>query len=230
LAQLREPIMSFVALQTAPADFGEMLVGLAAAEGSASHPYTHSYELNADPLANRNLADVLHLLSMLHGPQPGLIELAGERNVMPHAADWFRQAAAGFTAERHYLTQLIVAAGPAPSTPGEADTAAVILDLRRAMETIVCSERFGCGLGAIVALVLDWQAIRSVLDTAASRIGIGVPTSLLPSESHTAEVLARLSVQPRLDRTLSFGARQLLVQHRGLWDLLEARKDARAER
>jgi hypothetical protein len=230
LAQLREPIMSFVALQTTPADFGEMLVGLAAAEGTASHPYTHSYELNADPLANRNLADVLHLLSMLHGPQPGLIELAGERNVLPHAADWFRQAAAGFAAERHYLTQLIVAAGPAPSTPGEADTAAVILELRRAMDTIVCSDRFGCGLGAIVALVLDWQAVRAVLDTAASRIGIGIPTSLFPGEGATARLLAELPVQPRLDRTLSFGARQLLVQHRGLWDLLEARREARTER
>jgi len=222
--------MSFVALQTAPADFGEMLVALAAAEGSASHPYTHSYELNADPIATRNLADVLHLLSMLHGPQPGLIELAGERNILPEAADWFHQAAAGFTAERHYLTQLIVAAGPAPSTPGEADTAAAILDQRRAMETIVCSDRFGCGIGAIVALILDWQSIRSVLDTAATRIGIMVPDTLLPSEEATALLLANLPVHPRLDRTLSFGARQLLLQHRGLWDVLEARKDARLAR
>ena len=222
--------MSFVALQTAPADFGEMLVALAAAEGSASHPYTHSYELNADPIATRNLADVLHLLSMLHGPQPGLIELAGERNVLPEAADWFHQAAAGFTAERHYLTQLIVAAGPAPSTPGEADTAAAILDQRRAMETIVCSDRFGCAIGAIVALILDWQSIRSVLDTAGTRIGIMVPDTLLPSEEATALLLANLPVHPRLDRTLSFGARQLLLQHRGLWDVLEARKDARLAR
>jgi hypothetical protein len=230
LAQLREPIMSFVALQTAPADFGEMLVALAASEGSASHPYTHSYELNADPLATRNLADVLHLLSMLHGPQPNLIELGGERNVLPEAADWYREAAAGFAAERHYLTQLIVAAGPAPSTPGEADTAAAILDQRRAMETIVCSERFGCGMGAIAALILDWQAIRAVLDTAATRIGIRVPASQLPNEAATAHILGNLPVQPRLDRTVSFGARQLLLQHRGLWDLLEARKEARVER
>jgi hypothetical protein len=230
LVLLREPIMSFVALQTAPADFGEMLVGLAAAEGSASHPYTHSYELNADPLATRNLADVLHLLSMLHGPQPGLIELAAERNVLPEANDWFRHAAAGFANERHYLTQLIVAAGPSPSTPGEADTAAVILDLRRAMDTIVCSDRFGCGIGAIVALILDWQAIRAVLDTAAARIGIHAPASQLPTEAATAHVLASLPPHPRLDRSLSFGARQMLIQHRGIWDLLEARKDARVGR
>jgi len=222
--------MSFVALQTAPADFGEMLVALAASEGSASHPYTHSYELNADPLATRNLADVLHLLSMLHGPQPGLIELGSERNVLPEAADWFRQAAAGFAAERHYLTQLIVAAGPAPSTAGEADTAAAILDQRRAMETIVCSDRFGCGIGAIAALILDWQAIRAVLDTAATRIGISVPANQLPDDEATAHILSHLPIQPRLDRTLSFGARQLLLQHRGLWDVLEARKEARVER
>jgi hypothetical protein len=37
-------------------------------------------------------------------------------------------------------------------------------------------------------------------------------------------------VQPRLDRTLSFGARQFLIQHRGLWDLLEARREARTDR
>jgi len=230
LAQLREPIMSFVALQTAPADFGEMLVALAASEGSASHPYTHSYELNADPLATRNLADVLHLLSMLHGPQPGLIELGSERNVLPDAANWFREAAAGFAAERHYLTQLIVAAGQAPSTPGETDTVAAILDQRRAMETIVCSDRFGCGIGAIVALILDWQAIRAVLDTAATRIGIRVPVCQLPNEEATAHILANLPIQPRLDRTLTFGARQLLLQHRGLWDVLEVRKEARVEK
>jgi hypothetical protein len=222
--------MSFVALLTAPADFGEMLVALAAAEGSASHPYTISYELNADPLATRNLADVLHLLSMLHGPQPGLIELGGERNVLPEAAGWFREAAAGFAAERHYLTQLIVAAGPGPSTPGEADTSAAILDQRRAMETIVCSDRFGCGIGAIVGMILDWQAIRAVLDTAATRIGIPVPTNNLPSEEATSFILANLPVYPRLDRTLSFGARQLLLQHRGLWDVLEARAAARIAR
>lgn len=222
--------MSIVALQTAPADFGEMLVALTAAEGTASHPYTISYELNADPLATRHLADVLHLLAMLHGPQPGIIELAGGRNVVPEANSWFQEAAVGFVAERQYLTQLIVAAGPGPSTPGEADTAAAILDQRRAMETIVCSDRFGCGIGALVALTLDWQAVRAVLDTAATRIGISVPISQLPGEDATAEVLADLPVTARLDRTLSFGARQLLLQHRGLWDLLEARSAARSAR
>jgi hypothetical protein len=220
--------MSVVALQQPSIDFGEMLVALAAAEGSASHPYTHSYALNADPLANRNLADVLHLLAMLHGPLPGLIELAGERNTLPHAEPWFRQAIAGFAAERQFLTQLIVAAGPGPSTPGEADTAAAVVDQRRAIHTIAASDRFGCALGATIALILDWQAIRAVLDTAAARIGMPCPHPSLPEDAATSQLLASLPDHPRLDRTLSFGARQLLVQHRGLWDLLEARAEARA--
>ncbi|WP_294391706.1 hypothetical protein [uncultured Sphingomonas sp.] len=221
--------MSVAILQTAPIEFGELLVALAAAEGSASHPYTHSYELNADPLANRNLADVLHLLAMLHGPQPGLIETAAERNVLPEAERWFKQTAIAFAAERQFLAQLIVSAGPAPSTPGEAETAAAIMDQRHAMEVIASSDRFGCALGATVALMFDWEAIRAVLDTAAARIGIEAPDMLFPDESETIEILASLTPQPRLDRTLSFGARQLLVQHRGLWDVLEARAAARGQ-
>jgi hypothetical protein len=220
--------MSVVAFQPVPVDLAGMLVALAAAEGSSGHSYTHSYELNADPLANRNLADVLHLLAMLHGPQPGLIEISAERNVLPDADGWFRAAIAGFAAERAFLTQLIVAAGPGPSTPGEADTAAAVLEQRRAMAVIATSDRFGCTLGAAIALVLDWQAIRAVLETAAVRIGLDCPAMTLPDEAATGAVLASLPDHPRIDRTLSFGARQLLVQHRALWDLLEARTAARA--
>jgi len=32
---------------------------------------------------------------------------------------------------------------------------------------------------------------------------------------------------PALERAIMFGVQQLLVQHRGLWDLLEARAEAR---
>ena len=92
---------------------------------------------------------------------------------------------------------------------------------------IAASDRFGCALGGAAALVLDWQSIRAVLDTAANRIGIPVPPSGMPDEAATAAVLGTLHDQPRLDRTLSFGARQLLLQHRGLWDLLESRAAAR---
>jgi hypothetical protein len=219
--------MSVAIVEAASDTMGEMLIALAAAEGSASHPYTHSFELNADPLATRNLADVLHLLSILHGPQPGLPELAAIRNVAPQADRWFRQAVDGFAAERSYLAQMIAIAGPSPSTPGEAETSAAVLGQRHALMTIAASDRFGCALGAVAALLFDWQSIRAVLDTAAARIGVDAPRSQLPDDEDTADMLNSLPPTPRLDRALVFGGRQLLVQHRGLWDLLEARSRAR---
>ncbi|UAK23894.1 DUF6975 family protein [Sphingomonas nostoxanthinifaciens] len=219
--------MPFAALEQGDADFGAMMVALAATEGSASHPYTVSIELNADSLATRNLADTLHLLSMLHGVHPGLIEMAADRNVLPEADEWFHQAVSAFTLERAYLAQLIVAAGPVPSTPGETETAATVANQRHAFGTIAASDRFGCSLGAAAAMVLDWQSIRSVLDTGAARLGVTVGRCRMPDEELTATLLARLPEQPRLGRTLAFGARQLLVQHCGLWDLLEARAAAR---
>jgi hypothetical protein len=219
--------MSVAIVEAQSENMGDMLIALAASEGSASHPYTHSFELNADPLATRNLADVLHLLSILHGPQPGLTELAAMRNVAPQADQWFRQAVDGFAAERAYLAQMIAIAGPTPSTPGEAETSAAVMGQRHALVTIAGSDRFGCALGAVAALLFDWQSIRAVLDTAATRIGVAVPQSLLPDDDATSDMLNSLSPHPRLDRALIFGARQLLVQHRGLWDLLEARAKAR---
>lgn len=220
--------MPVVALDSPEVDFGATMVALCATEGSASHPYTISVELNADPLATRNLADALHLLCMLHGTWPGLIEIAAERNVLPAADGWFAAAAAGFADERAYLTQLTVAAGPVPSTPGEMECASTVIAQRQAFETIARSDRFGCAIGATAALVLDWQSIRSVLDTGAARLGLAAHATTLPDEDATAALLAVLPAQPRLDRTLSFGARQVLVQHHGLWELLEARAAARA--
>jgi hypothetical protein len=219
--------MPVAIVETASENMGDMLIALAAAEGSAGHPYTHSFELNADPVATRNLADVLHLLSILHGPQPGLPELAAIRNVAPQADQWFRQAVDGFAVERAYLAQLTAVAGPAPSTPGEAETSAAVLGQRHALMTIAASDRFGCALGAAAALLFDWQSIRAVLDTAATRIGIDVPQSLLPDDEDTSAMLNGLSPHPRLDRALIFGGRQVLVQHHGLWGLLEARAKAR---
>lgn len=220
--------MSLAALDTPAADFGAMLVTLAANEGSAAHPYTHSAELNAGPTATRNLADALHLLSMLHGEQPGLIDIAAERNPMGEADLWFARTARGFATERAYLAQLIVVAGPTPSTPGEAETAATLVGQRQALGMMGRSERFGCAIGATAGLLLDWQAIRAVLDTAAERLGVAITPCVLPDEASTAALLGLLPEHPRLDRTLSFGARQLLAQHHHLWELLEARTAARA--
>lgn len=220
--------MSFPALDQVSTGFGSLLVSLVAGEGSGSHAWLHSAELNAGPEATRNMADMLHLLSLLHGTQPGLIEASAERNVVPEADNWFLGAIAGFAAERAYMAQLIVAAGPAPSTPGEAATVAAVLAQRHALDTIAHSDRFGCALGATAGLLLDWMPIRAALDTAAERLGVDPAPIELPTEEETSALLAALPPRPRLDRTLSFGARQLLVHHQCMMDLLETRASARA--
>lgn len=221
--------MPLAAIEPDTQALGAMLVSLACSEGSGAHPYIHSAALNAGPLATRNLADALHLLSMLHGPQPGLIERVANANLVAGADLWLMQAAAGFAAEREYLTELIIAAGPPPSTPGEAECAAAVMAQRHALATMAVSERYGCAIGAAAALVLDWQAIRAALDTAAARLGVPIVPCALPDEDGTAMMLEMLPAHPRLDRTLTFGACQLLVQHCGLWELLQTRASARGE-
>jgi hypothetical protein len=89
------------------------------------------------------------------------------------------------------------------------------------------SERRGCALGAAFALVMDWRAIRQVIDDTARRFGIDQPVALIPTIAETQAVTAAISGSPAVDRAVMFGAQQLLVQHRGLWDLLEARQQAR---
>lgn len=216
-----------VALETSPIDRGDLLTSLVAGEGSATHAWLHSPELNASADATRNLSDMLHLLTMLHGPQSGLIELVAEHNVWPGGDAWLAQAARGFANERGNLGQLIVAAGPVPSTPGEAATMSALLAQRQAMATIARSDRFGCAIGAVVGLLLDWLPIRAVMETAAERLNVPFAPLRLPSEEETAQVLASMPEQPRLERTLVFGARQIMLHHQCLLDLLATRAGAR---
>lgn len=210
-------------------DRGSLLIAIVAGEGSGAHPWLHSAELNAGPAATRNMADLLHLLSLLHAAQPCLAETVAAQNVWPGADAWLLAACAGFAVERDYLAQLIVAAGPVPSTPGEAATVAAVLAQRQALATIGRSDRFGCAIGAFAALLLDWQPIRATLDTAAYRLGVAPSPVTLPGEAETAALLDGLPEQPRLARTLAFGARQLLTHHQCLWELLELRAGAREQ-
>ena len=211
----------------APVDHGGVMVSLVAGEGSAAHSWLHSAELNAGPSATRNVADLVHLLSMLHGRTPGLIETAAEQNCWSGADAFLRKAAAGFAAERVYLADLIAAAGPAPSTPGDSGTVSAINAQYYTLATLARSERFGCTIGAVTAMLLDWQPIRAVLDGAADRLGLAAPQSLFPDEDACGTLLASLPDRPRLDRTLTFGARQVLAIHTGLLDYLSVRAGAR---
>lgn len=206
---------------------GDLLSSLVRAEGSAGQGYCASETLRRGPQASRNLADAIHQLCALHGRHPGVVDFALER-AATGSADWLLAAAAAFAEERAYLTRLVVAAGPLPSTPGQAETEAAVIGQRHAIEMLARSDRNGCALGAAAALIADWAAVREVLDLAADRFGVEREPSMLPDEAVVRAALAETAGSPAIERAISFGAQQILVQHRGLWSLLEARAAARA--
>ena len=205
----------------------DLLFALAVSEGSAGHPYVGA--LCTSAAKPRDLADAIHALGMLHGRHPGVIDYAVERNPHRVAPDWLDAAAGAFGRERSLLTKLVVASGPLPSTPGQAESEAAVTGQRHALGMLAQSDRAGCALGAALALILDWRAIRWVLDAAAQRLSVPAPAMTLPRAEETRAVIAGLAGEPAVERALAFGAQQVLVQHRGLWDLLETRSAARRE-
>lgn len=201
------------------------LTALVAADGSGGHAVVRALER---PQASaRDLADAVHALCMLHGRQPGVLDHADARHAYPAAQPWLAVAAQGFAEERAYLAQLVAAAGPLPSTPGQRETDATIAAQNHALDMLAQSDRTGCAAGAAVALVLDWRGIRVLLDRAADRFGVTPPAMQLPDEAETGAVIAALGEPAAVERAMGFGAQQLLAQHRGLWELIGARAHAR---
>lgn len=200
---------------------------LVAEQGTAAHLYPASVELLTGRSATRNLADAVHYLCTLHGRYPGVIDHAAMRTAHDAARQWAIDAVDAFGIERTYLARLAVAAGPLPSTPGQAESEAAVIGQRHALEMLSQSDRDGCAIGAAIALVMDWRAIRGLLDVAATRLGVDAPVCRLPSGEESRALAEALSVAPLVERAILFGATQLIGQHRGLWDLLEARQLAR---
>lgn len=205
---------------------GERLVARVLAQGSAAHPYISSDALARGPDAARNLSDAVHLLCTLHGRHPGVVDHAANRSIEAPLRDWFNQATLAFAAERGLLARLAVAAGPIPSTPGASGTQAAVVAQRHAIEMLARSERNGCALGAALALALDWGALRPVLDWAAARFGVAAEPYKLDAEA-IAAIADAAAASAGVERAMTFGAEQIAVQHFGLWDLLEARQQAR---
>jgi hypothetical protein len=197
--------------------------------GCARHPHLQALIEGSGPQSGRDLADAVHLLCGLHGRHPGLIELALTQCSDGKARPWLARAAEAFERERLYLVRLTSAVGPLPSTPGAAETEASLLAQRHALEILASSERQGCALGAATALVGDWWPIRRLLDHAAARAGIECPAPSLPDEASLVAIVEQSSDTPASGRALAFGGEQLLLQHRALFDLLEARASARAD-
>ncbi len=207
----------------------EVHLARVADDGCANHPHLAALSGATGRDAGRNLADFVHLLCSVHGRHPGLIQLALAQCPTGPAGEWLGQAADAFERERSFVLRLTAAVGPMPSTPGATETEASLTAQRHALEILAGSERCGCALGAATALVGDWWAVRRVLDHVAVRLGVTVPPPSLPDEASVIGVIGAASDTPASERALAFGAEQLLLQHRCLFDLLEARAEARVD-
>lgn len=220
--------MNGQALQTgATRDTADALLALVRADGTASHAHPASDVLIKGPESARNVADIVHLLCLLHGRHPGVIDHAVAREADAGTKEFLTVAAEAFAEERALLAKLVVSVGPQPSTPGQADTESAVLAQHHAVEMLAQSERTGCSFGAAMAVVADWAAVRPVLEMVAKRLSIDIAPSKLPAFDDIAAAIRTASNSPAAERAMLFGAQQILAQHRGLWDLLEARAIAR---
>ena len=197
------------------------------AAGSHGHLHLQDLKAVAAGILPRDFDDLVHMLCNLYGRHPALLDLA--LNLCPAGPThvWLSETANAFERERLYLVRLTAAVGPLPSTPGSAETEGALVAARHALETLAKSERCGCALGAATALISDWRAIRPLLDRAATRVGIEPPAFALPDEESIAGALADGADSSAAERAIRFGAEQLLLQHRAMFDLLEARAEAR---
>lgn len=210
---------------TGVAAMGRSIGDIVAIDGTAASE--HALALCAPTAATRDLSDAVHALCALHGATPSMVELAIAARGGQDVQQWMHDAAVAFDEERHALAALTAAIGPLPSTPGQAESEAAISGQQHALATLARSDRSGCALGAALAFLLDWHAIRPVLDAAAHRAGAVPRPILLPAPNQIMTIAARLSAEPACARAMMFGAQQLIAQHRGLWHLLDARAEAR---
>ncbi len=197
--------------------------------GSQSAPFVQSMNDDLSGLNGTDIADIAHFLCVLHGRHPGVVDHAATRIAEPEARNWLVQAIEGFTAERAFITRLTVAAGPVSGVGANDQSNATVLGQRKALDMLSQSDRKGCALGASFALVIDWQSFRPQLEQIAIRLGVEPRPHILPSNQSTQALKSILSRSAQVERAISFGVDQILSQHRGLWQLLEARKNARAQ-
>jgi hypothetical protein len=200
------------------------------AHGSDTVPYVRLIAEDFSILSGADIADIAHFMCVLYGPHPGVIDHAATKTVDDAAREWLIEATDGFAAERAFLTKLTVAAGPISGVSVDDQSNTAVHGQRKALEMLSQSDRSGCAIGAAIALIADWHFIRNILERIALRVGVEARSSILPSIDKTSVLNSRLAETPALERALNFGAEQLLNQHRGLWQLLEARRNMRLSR
>ena len=233
LAAAQGLTMNEAAARLVTGDISQVIEALVAADGTDGHAHASSARagIGRDAvLTLADLADAAHYLCLLHGRHPGVIDHAATRSADNGARAWLVQAADAFARERAYLTQVTVAVGPVPSTAGQSDCEAIVRQQRHALDMLAQSDRRGCAMGAAIALLLDWRAVRHILDMAAIRVGLEPHACELPDRAPAFNVARAIGGDDATDRAIQFGARQLLSQQRGLWDLLQARAEIRRQK
>ncbi len=220
------PPIALASRLATPLPTGRSIVA-ALIDADGSHKHAFCQRLTSPQVPVRDLADAIHALCMLHGRQPGILDHALARNRQPGLQGWLEVSLDGFATERALLAKLASAAGPLPSTPGQAESESAVVGQRHALDMLAQSDRTGCPIGAAVALVVDWAAMRRVLAAATQRFGMDAPAYDLPLPAETDTIVAAAAETPSIERAMAFGVQQVLAQHRGLWDLLEARASAR---
>lgn len=199
------------------------------ADGSDRGDRRGAFPANWSTARRVDLADAVHALCAVHGAHRGLADEAREHQAAGAAADWLDRVAEALGDERGLLARTVSAAGPLPSTPGQAATDSAWAAQRHAFHMLARSDRRGVATGAAAALALDWGAIRLVIGRAAEAYGLALPAPALPLPGEAAAVLGPLAADPAVGRAMLFGARALLDQHRAFWSLLEARAVARGD-
>ena len=81
-----------------------------------------------------------------------------------------------------------------------------------------------------MALVIDWNHIRRILNAAGNKFGVEPPAFGMGNTTEIRDLADELGSSPLVERALLFGAQQVMLQQYGLWDLLEARQMARNAR
>jgi hypothetical protein len=205
----------------------DTLLSIVGTEGTIAHRYPRSEVMIRGAEAARNVADAIHHFCLLHGRHPSVVDHARSRATDDAQRELLDMLADGFGQERAFLARLVVAVGPLPSTPGQANTETAVLAQHHAIDMLAQSDRAGCSLGAAIAVLVDWLAIRAVLDHAGERLSVAGPALKLPDAITMRTLISAQSMTTGMERAMVFGGQQIVAQHRGLWDLLEARSIAR---
>ncbi|MFC4292015.1 DUF6975 family protein [Sphingorhabdus arenilitoris] len=169
------------------------------------------------------IADIAHFLCISHGRHPGIVDHAATKIIDGPARPWLVQAMDGFAAERVYLNNLTVAAGPITRQAGQEKITAIITAQSKSFEMLATSDRKGTAAGAAIAFVLDWTAARVILDECALALSIEPAGLELPDRAACADLAEALGQDKAKQRAMTFGSEQLLAQQIGLWQLIAAR-------